>query len=98
MSTATLSEFQQNQAAVIAAAQRGPVELVSAGARTHAVLISPEFYADALEALRERSERLSGEGFEQWLRDDVAPAIRAHEANPESGHAFDELEAALGLK
>ena len=45
MSTATLSEFQQNQAAVIAAAQRGPVELVSAGARTRAILVSPEFYA-----------------------------------------------------
>ncbi len=98
MSTATLSEFQRNQAAVIAAAQRGPVELVSAGTRTRAVLVSPEFYADALEALRERSERLSGEGVEQWLRDNVAPTIMAHEADPESGHALDELEAALGLK
>lgn len=57
-----------------------------------------EFYADALEVLRERSERLSGDGIEQWLRDDVAPAIRAHESHPESGRTIGELKAALGLK
>jgi len=33
--------------------------------RRHAVLVSSEFYADDLEALRERNERLSGEGIEQ---------------------------------
>lgn len=66
--------------------------------RRHAVLVSSEFYADALEALREYSERLSVEGIEQWLRDDVAPAIRTHESHPESGHTLDELEAVLGLK
>lgn len=66
--------------------------------RRHAVLVSPEFYVDALEALRKYSERLSVEGIEQWLRDDVAPAIRTHEADPESGRTLDELEAVLGLK
>ena len=64
--------------------------------RRHAVLVSSEFYADALEALREYSERLSGDGIEQWLRDDAAPAIRAHGADPESGRTLDELEAVLG--
>ena len=66
--------------------------------RRHAVLVSSEFYADALEALRERSKHMSGEGIEQWLRDDVTPTIRAHESHPESGHTLDELEAILGLK
>ena len=56
------------------------------------------FPPNALEALREYSERLSVEGIEQWLRDDVAPAIRTHESHPESGRTLDELEAVLGLK
>ena len=59
---------------------------------------SPEFYADALEALREGSKHMSGDRIEQWLRDDVTPAIRAHESHPESGHTLDELEAVLGMK
>lgn len=66
--------------------------------RRHTVLISSEFYADDLEVLRKRSERLSGEGIEQWLRDDATPAIREHESHPESGHTLDELEATFGLK
>ena len=66
--------------------------------RRHAVLVPSELYADDLEVLRKRSERLSGEGMEQWLRDDVALAIRSHESHPESGHTLDELEAVLGLK
>lgn len=66
--------------------------------RRHAVLVPSELYADDLEVLRKRSERLSGEGIEQWLRDDVAPVIRVHETNPESSHTLDELEAVLGLK
>ena len=66
--------------------------------RRHAVLVPSELYADALEALREHSERLSGEGIEQWLPNDVTPAIRAHGADPESGRTLNELEATLGLK
>ena len=66
--------------------------------RRHAVLVPSELYADALEALREHSERLSGEGIEQWLPNDVTPAIRVHESHPESGHTLDELEAVLGLE
>jgi hypothetical protein len=59
---------------------------------------SPEFYADALEALREGSKHMSGDRIEQWLRDDVVPSVRAHEADPESGRTLNELEATLGLK
>lgn len=44
----------------------------------------------------ERSERLPGEGIEQWLHDDAAPSVRAHEANPESGRTLDELKTVLG--
>lgn len=61
--------------------------------RRHAVLVPSELYADALEALREYSERLSVEGIEQWLRDDVAPAIRVYEANPESSHTLDDSKS-----
>ena len=46
MSTATLSEFRQNQARYIAAAQVEPVELRSRGAQTRAVLVSPAFYGN----------------------------------------------------
>ena len=51
MSTATLSEFRQNQAQYIAAAQVEPVELRSRGAQTRAVLVSPAFYEEAIAAL-----------------------------------------------
>ena len=51
MSTATLSEFRQNQAQYIAAAQVEPVELRSRGAQTRAVLVSPAFYEEAVAAL-----------------------------------------------
>ena len=57
MSTATLSEFRQNQARYIAAAQVEPVQLRSRGAQTRAVLVSPAFYEEAMETFEDRPDR-----------------------------------------
>ena len=91
MATATLSDFRQNQAHYIAAAQVEPVELRSRGAQTRAVLVSPAFYEEAIAAL-EREE------YETWLRENALPALEHYPAHPESAHTLDELTAAWGLK
>ena len=67
MSTATLSDFRQNQAHYIAAAQVEPVELRSRGAQTRAVLVSPAFYEEAMEALEERRDRRTRDELDRWL-------------------------------
>lgn len=54
MISATLSEFRNNQSEYIAAAQRQPVELISGGANRLGVLVSPEFFDRAFEALEDR--------------------------------------------
>lgn len=54
MTTATLSEFRNNQSEFIAAAQREPVEITSRGANRRAVLVSPEFFDRAIEALEDK--------------------------------------------
>ena len=72
MSTAMLSEFRQNQAQYIAAAQVEPVELRSRAAQTRAILVSPAFYAEALEALEERRDRRTRDELERWLQEDLA--------------------------
>lgn len=51
MTSVTLSEFRSHQSDYIAAAQKAPVELTSRGANRRAVVVSPEFYDLALEAL-----------------------------------------------
>lgn len=56
MTTATLSEFRSKQADFIANVSREPVELTSRGANRRAVLVSPEFYDAALEALKDRAD------------------------------------------
>lgn len=53
MTSATLSEFRQNQSGFIATAQREPVELTSRGAQRRAVVVSPEFYDRAVAALED---------------------------------------------
>jgi len=90
MSTATLSEFRQNQAHYIAAAQVEPVELRSRGAQTRAVLVSPAFYEEAMEALEERRDR--------WLQEDLAQAVRDYEEHPDDVYTLDDIRADLGLK
>ena len=98
MSTATLSDFRQNQAQYIAAAQVEPVELRSRGAQTRAVLVSPAFYEEAIEALEERRDRRTRDELDRWLRDDLAQAVREYEDNPDDVYTLDEIRAELGLK
>ncbi|AZN29213.1 type II toxin-antitoxin system Phd/YefM family antitoxin [Flaviflexus salsibiostraticola] len=81
MTSATLSEFRNNQSEYIAAAQREPVEITSRGANRRAVLVSPEFFDRAIEALE---DKLDSEA--------VAQAREAGGYIP-----FDELMDELGL-
>ena len=98
MLIATLSDFRQNQAQYIAAAQVEPVELRSRGAQTRAVLVSPAFYEEAMEALEERRDRRTRDELDRWLRDDLAQAVRDYEENPDDVYTLDEVRAELGLK
>ena len=95
MLTATLSDFRQNQAQYIAAAQVEPVELRSRGAQTRAVLVSPAFYEEAMEALEERRDR---DELDRWLQEDLAQAVRDYEENPDDVYTLDDIRADLGLK
>lgn len=56
MTTATLSEFRANQSGYIAAAQKAPVELTSRGAKRRAVVVSPEFFDRAVQALEDQAD------------------------------------------
>ena len=98
MCTVTLSEFRQNQDHYIAAAQVEPIELRSRGAQTRAVLVSPAFYAEALEALEERRDRRTREELDRWLQEDLARAVRDYEEHPDDVYTLDEVRADLGLK
>lgn len=59
MVSVTLSQFRSQQSDFIAATQREPVELTSRGARRRAVVVSPEFYDAAVEALEDRADVLA---------------------------------------
>ena len=54
MATVTLSEFRSRQSELIASVQREPLELLSRGAKRRAVVVSPEFYDRAVEALEDK--------------------------------------------
>lgn len=56
MTMTTLSEFRANQSAVLDAAQRGPVEILSRGRRRRAVVVSPEFFDRAVQALEDQAD------------------------------------------
>ena len=97
MSTATLSEFRQNQAHYIAAAQVEPVELRSRGTQTRAVLVSPAFYEEAMEALEERRDRRTRDDVDRWLQEDLAQAVRDYEEHPDEVYTLDALRTELGV-
>lgn len=82
MTSATLSQFRKQQSDYIAAAQREPVEITSRGARRRAVVVSPEFFDRAVQALEDQLD----------IR--AAAAARA-ETEPRISH--DELMAELDL-
>lgn len=78
----TLSQFRKQQSDYIAAAQREPVEITSRGAGRRAVVVSPEFFDRAVQAL------------EDQLDVRAAAAARA-EDEPRISHA--ELMSELGF-
>lgn len=51
MTSATLSQFRAHQSELIASTQREPLVLTSRGAQRRAVVVSPEFFDRAVEAL-----------------------------------------------
>ncbi|MGF3055493.1 type II toxin-antitoxin system Phd/YefM family antitoxin [Microbacterium sp. YY-01] len=56
MTSVTLSQFRKQQSDYIAAAQREPVEITSRGVGRRAVVVSPEFYDRAIEALEDLAD------------------------------------------
>lgn len=54
MTTVSLSEFRANQSRYIASAQREPVSILSRGAERRAVLVSPELFDQAMQALEDQ--------------------------------------------
>jgi len=81
MASATLSQFRDNQSDYIAMAQRQPVEITSRGVGRRAVIVSPEFYDRALQALEDQA--------------DVRAAAEARRDGERVSH--EELMADLGL-
>ncbi|MGR6092128.1 type II toxin-antitoxin system prevent-host-death family antitoxin [Brevibacterium sp. CSND-B09] len=81
MSSVTMSEFRSQQSTLIAAAQREPVEITSRGAVRRAVVVSPDFYDRALQALEDQA--------------DVRAAALAREERGRVSQ--EELEQELGL-
>jgi antitoxin StbD len=56
MTATTLSNFRAHQSKVLDDAQREPVEILSRGRRRRAVVVSPEFFDRALEALEDAED------------------------------------------
>lgn len=56
MTTVSLSEFRANQSHYIASAQREPVSILSRGAERRAVLVSPELFDQAMQALEDQAD------------------------------------------
>lgn len=81
MATTSSSEFRANQSKVLDAAQREPVEILSRGSRRRAVVVSPEFFDRALQALEDQA--------------DVRGAAEAR--REQGGISHEELMAELGL-
>lgn len=81
MISVSLSEFRANQSDYIAAAQKAPVELTSRGAKRRAVVVSPEFFDRAIQALEDQA--------------DIADAAKARLENERISH--EDLLKELGL-
>ena len=81
MATVTLSQFREKQSDYIAAAQREPVQITSRGVGRRAVIVSPDFFDRAIEALEDQA--------------DIRAAAEAREATERVSP--EELMAELGL-
>ena len=53
---ATLSQFRDRRSDYIAMAQRQPVEITSRGVGRRAVIVSPEFFDRAVQALEDQAD------------------------------------------
>ena len=82
MVSITLSQFRNQQSDYVAAVQREPVEITSRGAGRRAVLVSPEFFDRAIEALEDQADVRAAE----LVRQDPGPTI-----------PFEDLMEELGL-
>ncbi|SMH47170.1 prevent-host-death family protein [Rathayibacter oskolensis] len=56
MTSVTLSQFRERQSDYIAEAQREPVEITSRGVGRRAVIVSPDFFDRAMQALEDQSD------------------------------------------
>ena len=81
MTSVTLSQFRRNQSDYIAVMQRAPVEITLRGIGRRAVVVSPEFFDRAVQALEDQ--------------DDVRAAARAREEQGSVSH--EELVREIGL-
>jgi len=81
MTSTTLSGFRAHQSKVLDDAQREPVEILSRGSRRRAVVVSPEFFDRAIQALEDQN--------------DVRGATEARKENGRVSH--EDLMAELGL-
>lgn len=81
MTSVTLSDFRNRQVELIAAAQREPVEITSRGVGRRAVVVSPEFYDYAVQAIEDQS--------------DIRAAAAARQESERISH--EELAAELGV-
>ncbi|MFD2757604.1 type II toxin-antitoxin system Phd/YefM family antitoxin [Gulosibacter faecalis] len=81
MTSITLSEFRARQSDYIAAAQREPVEITSRGVGRRAVVVSPEFFDRALEALEDQADIRAAEA----ARNETQPRVSHAEVTAEFG-------------
>lgn len=54
MNSVSMSEFRARQSDLIASTQREPLVITSRGAQRRAVVVSPEFFDRAIEALEDQ--------------------------------------------
>lgn len=81
MTSTTLSDFRAHQSKILDDAQREPVEILSRGSRRRAVVVSPEFFDRAIQALEDQT--------------DIRGAREARSEDGQLSH--EELMAELGL-
>lgn len=62
---ATATEFRSQQSRYLDLAQREPVEILSRGARRRAVVVSPDFFDRAFEALEDAEDLRDAEAARQ---------------------------------
>ena len=75
------SEFRQSQSQILVDAQHTPVVITSRGSRVRGVVVSPSFFARAIEALEDQ--------------EDIRAAEIAREETEEISH--EDLKAELGV-